>query len=52
MSHWRKFNFNKDLTFTYNDLLNKFRIASSNVMLLYKENDRDYFASDFEKRFK
>ena len=49
MSHLRKFYFNEDLIFIYNNLLNEFGIAASDVKLLYKGNDKDYFASNFEK---
>ena len=49
MSHLRKFYFSEDLTFIYNDLQNELGIAASDVMVVYKGNDKDYFASDFEK---
>ena len=49
MPHLRKFYFNEVLTLICNDLLNEFGIAASDVTLLYKGNDKDYFASNFLK---
>lgn len=49
MSHLRKFYLNEDLGFIYNDLLHEFETAASDVMVLYKGNDKEYLASDFEK---
>ena len=50
MSHLRKYYLNDDLAFIYNDLLHELGVASnSNIEVLYKGSDREYYASDFEK---
>ena len=49
MPYLRRFYCNDDMAFIYNEILKKFGIACSNVHILYNDNDKEYFASDFEK---
>ena len=49
MPYLRRFYCNDDMAFIYNEILKKFGIACSNVYILYNDNDKEYFASDFEK---
>ena len=49
MSHFRKFYLNDDLGFVYNDLLHEFVIAATDIKLISKGNNREYFSSNFEQ---
>ena len=49
MPDLRRFQCNDDMAFIYNEILKKFDITCSNVYVLYKGNNKQYFASDFEK---
>ena len=49
MLYLRRFYCNDDMAFIYNEILKEFGIACSNAYVLYKGNDKKYFASDFEK---
>ena len=49
MPYLGEFYCNDDMGFIYNKILKEVGIACSNVCGLYKGNDKEYFASDFEK---
>ena len=49
MPYLRRFCCNDDMAFIDNEILKEFGIACSNVYVFHKDNDKEYFASDFEK---
>ena len=49
MIHLRKFYINDELAFVYNDLSKEFGVATADIKVLNRGNDREYFSSYFEK---
>ena len=49
MTHLRKFYINNDRAFVYNDLSKEFGVATTDIKVLNRGNNREYFFSDFEK---
>ena len=49
MTYLRRFYCNDDMVFIYNEILRESGTACSNVYVLHKDNDKEYFARDFKK---
>ena len=48
MTYLRRFYCNDDMVFIYNEILRESGTACSNVYVLHKDNDKEYFARDFK----
>ena len=48
MIHLRKFYINDELAFVYNDLSKEFGVATADIKVFNRGNDREYFSSYFE----
>ena len=49
INHLRKFCLNDEFSFVYSNMSHEFGVAASDVKLIYKRNDKDYFSTDFER---
>ena len=49
VTHLQKFYLNDDFSFIYNNMSHEFGVAPSDIKLVFKGNDKDYFFSDFQK---